>query len=122
MVSLSLGTTPLANDSIVVITDIGDGKSGGSPLICATIFTPCCSTPPNRHGDWYYPNGTLVRNSAAGEDFYRGRGDDGTVHLNRRNNALSPLGTYYCELPLTNASDLQRLSVTSKLIVYTYLL
>ena len=95
----------------MVITDIGDGTDGSSPLICTTTFSPCCSTPPNRHGEWYYPDGTKVPNSAAGQDFYRGRTDDGTVRLNRRNNAMSPLGTYYCEIPLTSPSDLQRLSV-----------
>ena len=119
MVSLSLGITPLANNSVVVITDIGDAADGTPPLICNTTFTPCCSTAANRHGDWYYPSGDSVPNSAAGQDFYRGRGNDGTVRLNRRNNALSPLGTYYCEIPLTSPSDLQRLSVTSKLIVCT---
>ena len=119
MFSFSLGATPLANNSFVVITDIGDAADGTSPLICTTTFRPCCATPPNRHGEWYYPSGDSVRYSAAGQDFYRGRGDDGTVCLNRRNNALSPLGTYYCELPLTSASDLQRLSVTGKLIVCT---
>ena len=104
----------------MVITDIGDaGDTSSSPLICTTTFSPCCSTPPNRHGFWYYPDGTKVPNSAANQDFHRGRGDDGTVRLNRRNNALFPLGTYYCELPLTSRDDLQRLSVTSKLIVCT---
>ena len=122
MFSLSLGATPLANNSVVIITDIGDGADGTSPLICTTTFTPCCATNPNRHGFWYYPNNTRVPNSAAREDFYRGRGDNGTVRLNRRNNAMSPLGTFYCELPLTSPSDLQRLSVTSKLIVCTCLL
>ena len=106
----------------MVITDIGEGYYGVSSLICATIFSPCCSTLPNRHGEWYYPSGTLVPNSATGQDFYRRRGDDGTVRLNRRNNATSPLGTYYCELPLTSASDLQILSITSKLIVCACLL
>ena len=57
--------------------------------------------------------------SATGWDFYRGRGDDGTVRLNRRNNAMSPLGTYYCEIPLDSPTNLGRLSVTSKLIVCT---
>ena len=110
-VTLSLGAIPLTNNSFVVITDIGDFRNGTSPLICTTTFRPCCSALPNRYGKWFYPDGTLVPNSAAGQDFYRGRGDDGTIRLNRRNSALSPLGTYYCELPLTSPSDLQRLSV-----------
>ena len=107
----------------MVITDIGDaGDNSTSPLICTTTFSPCCSTAGNRHGEWYYPDGTMVPNSAAGQDFYRGRGEDGTVRLHRRNNAMSPLGTYYCELPLISPSVLGRLSVTSKLIVCTCLL
>ena len=111
-VSLSLGATPLANNSVVVISDIVNGYYGGtSPLICTTTFSPCCSTPPNRHGKWYYPNGTVVPNAATGWNFFRGRGDDGTVRLHRRNNAMSPLGIFSCELPLTSPSDLQRLSV-----------
>ena len=125
MISLSLGTTPLTNNSVVVITDIGDGADGTSPLICTTTFTPCCSTSPNRHGEWYYPGGTMVPNNNAGQGFYRGRGDDGTVRLNRRNTITSPLGTFYCELPLDSPSNLERLNVTRKLLIillYTCLL
>ena len=116
-VSLSLGTTTLTNNSVVVITDIGDARGDStSPLICTTTFSPCCATLPNRYGEWYYPDGTKVPNSDAGQGFYRGRGDDGTVRLNRRNNALSPpLGTFYCELPLDSPSNLQRLSVRGEL-------
>ena len=101
----------------MVITDIGAGADGTSPLICTTTFRPCCSTLPNRHGEWYYPDGTKVPNRAAGQDFYRGRTDEGTVCLNRRNNATSPLGTYYCELPLDSFTTLGRLSVTRKLLI-----
>ena len=38
-------------------------------------------------------------NSAAGEDFYRSRGDEQSIHLNRRNNAQFPTGSFCCELP-----------------------
>ena len=113
IVSLSLGNTPLTNNSLVVITDIGDILQG-SALICSTTFRPCCSSVSNRHGDWYYPNGTAIPNSAAGQNFYRGRDDDGTVLLSRRNNALSPLGTYYCEIPVDSPSNLQTLTVRGK--------
>ena len=116
MVSLSLGATLLTNNSVVVITDIGDAADGSSPLICTTTFTPCCSTRPNRHGEWYYPNGDSVPNSAAGQDFYRSRGDVGTVRLNRRNTITSPLGTFYCELPLDSPTNLERLNVRGELL------
>ena len=113
-ITLSLGNMTLANNSLVVITDIGDNAQGGSPLVCTTTFRPCCGSASNRHGEWYYPNGSMVPNNAAGEDFYRGRSDDGVVRLSRRNNTMSPLGTYYCEIPLTSPTDLQILTVTGK--------
>ena len=52
-----------------------------------------------RFGQWYYPDGSMVPINAAGEDFYRGRGDNQAIHLNRRNNAQSPTGSFCCELP-----------------------
>ena len=97
--TLGLGATPLNNNSVVDINDIGERYGDGSQLVCTTTFRPCCSTPPDRHGEWYYPNGTVVPSSDTGWDFYRGRGDDGTVHLNRKSNATIPLGDFYCEIP-----------------------
>ena len=98
--TLTLGTTPLTNNSVVVITDIGD-VADGSPLICTTTFTPCCKD--GKQGEWYYPDGTVVPDSTANEDFFRNRGDDGEVRLNRiRNNAISPTGIFHCELPGPN--------------------
>ena len=83
------------------ITDIGDGRSGGSPLTCATTFRSCCKD--GKQGEWYYPDGTMVPDSKANEDFFRNRGDDGEVRLNRiRNNAMSPTGIFHCELPGPN--------------------
>ena len=38
-------------------------------------------------------------NNAAGYSFYRGRGDDQTTWLSRRNNSQSPTGLFCCELP-----------------------
>lgn len=99
-----------------MITDIGDGQvdDGGVPLICATEFTPCCRTIPNRHGQWYYPNGTAVPIFIANYYFYRDRCDFcavnntlGGARLNRRNNGmtLTPsymTGIYSCVIPDAN--------------------
>ena len=110
--TLSLGTKPLANNSVVVITDIEDGRSGGSPLICATTFTPCCKV--GKQGEWYYPDGTVVPDSTANEDFFRSRNDDGELRLNRiRNNAMTPTGIFHCELPVSD-------NVTQTLYVGVY--
>ena len=98
--TLSLGTTLLTNNSVVDITDIGDGKSGGSRLICTTTFRPCCKD--GQQGEWYYPDGAMVPGSSADEDFHRSRSNNGEVRLNRRNNAMTPTGIFHCELPGPN--------------------
>ena len=78
------------------ITDIGEYTYYES-LICQTDKRPCCRS--NRVGEWHYPNGTRVPIEGTGSDMYRNRDDDGQVRLNRRNNAIYPLGTYTCIVP-----------------------
>ena len=50
-------------------------------------------------GQWYYPDGLMVPNDAAGQDFYRTRGNNQTIYLNRKNDAQTPTGSFCCELP-----------------------
>ena len=85
------------NNSVLSLNDIGD-ISTGSAIFCTTNRSPCCSHPV-RVGQWYYPDGSMVPNNVAGKDFYRGRGDDQTIHLSRRNNTQTPTGSFCCELP-----------------------
>ena len=91
-----LGDRTYLNNTIVLITDIGEGDNA---LLCMTDSPDCCK-PPNgntRQGEFYYPD-----NSAVGYSFtnslYRNRGPQ-VVRLNRRNNALSPTGVYRCQIP-----------------------
>ena len=87
---------PVQNNSVVTTEEIGESEKA---LICATNLRPCCNSLPNRQGEWYYPNGSLVPPKNAGHDFYRSRGDDGTVRLNRKNDILSPMAIFYCVIP-----------------------
>ena len=82
------------NDTIDIL-DIGENNAA---LICQTDLRPCCRTG-FRAGEWYYPNGTRVPTEGMKKCFYRNRGDDGTVRLNRRYYADYPTGTYRCEIP-----------------------
>ena len=56
-------------------------------------------------GEWYYPDGRVVPNQAAGEDFYRVRNAPQVVRLARRLSfvtpALEPTGSYCCVVPTT---------------------
>ena len=97
-VQLIFRGVPFPNNSVLSLNNIGD-TSTGSAILCTTNRSPCCSTTLNRFGEWYYPDGSVVPNNGAGEEFFRGRGDNQTIYLNRRNNAQSPSGSFCCELP-----------------------
>ena len=95
----------------VLITGIGAAEpiNPGSSLVCNTsdVNTNCCARRNNPNGDplgnWYFPNGTIVPRLGASPsgDFTR-TGFTLEVRLNRRNNAMTPLGTYTCVVPDMN--------------------
>ncbi len=79
------------NNSIVSIREIGVGNNA---LLCVTDNQNCCK---NSGGEFYYPDKSRVNARAFGESFYRNRHSQ-VVRLNRRNDAVSPLGTYRCDI------------------------
>ena len=108
-----------SNNIQLFIGDIGE-FSTGSAILCTTNRSPCCSTPPNRFGEWHYPNGSMVPNNAAGEDFYRSRGNNQTIYLNRRNNARSPGGSFCCVIPDSNGMIHRHCVSVGKLIIFVF--
>ena len=103
-VRLTFDGNLLPNNTVIRINDITDSNNNGLALLCITNKQPCCSSPPNRFGEWYYPNGTQFMNQASGYGLYRGRGDNQSVRLNRQTAALDtiPGGIYHCEVPDKN--------------------
>ena len=83
----------LSNNSAVYISDIGE--SPNTRLQCTTDRMPCCATSPNDAGEWFFPG----NGGSTTATFYRNRGDDGTVNLNRVSGAMSPTGKYCCVVP-----------------------
>ena len=47
----------LSNNSVAPLLDVGEDENG---LFCKTDREECCGTPPNRFGEFYYPNGVQV--------------------------------------------------------------
>ena len=96
-----------ANNSAIQITEIGETNTAMPPppnsnngLQCITDRIPCCASVFNRFGQWYFPDGTLVPTQGEATTFYRNRGDDGTVNLNRLNtNVMMPTGLFCCVVP-----------------------
>ena len=104
------------NNSFVAINDIGEGDNA---LLCVTDKSDCCK-PPNGdtvQGEFYYPNNNLVNNQASGDSLYRNRGPQ-VIHLNRRNDVLSPTGRYRCEIP-DNSGRIQNIYINVTGIDYT---
>lgn len=83
------------NNSIISLIDVGENEQA---LLCKTNRVICCGTPPNRSGQFYYPNGIQVPISKHLHSFYRNRGAQ-VVRLNRRAGVTSPIGKYRCEIP-----------------------
>ena len=93
-----LGGQPLANNSVIALTDVGEL---GNALLCRTNLTSCCGTVPNRFGQFYYPSGVAVPINRERQGFYRNRGNQ-EIRLHRRSGINSPTGKYRCEIPDSN--------------------
>ena len=83
------------NNSAISLQEIGEGERA---LICKTNKQDCCGTPPNRFGEFHYPNGDQVPIRNRQDKLYRQRGDR-EIYLNRRVDTTSPSGTYSCVIP-----------------------
>ena len=101
---LSLKGMVYANNSAIQITEIGETNTiSNTGLQCITDRMPCCAAAGARAGEWNFPNGTTVPTQGVATTFYRTRGDDGTVNLNRLNtNVMMPTGLFCCEVPDTS--------------------
>ena len=106
------GVVHLPGDT-VLITDIGlstlvgdDRSDPGSSLVCITtnVNTNCCRGKDGGNvGEWFFPDGNMVpRNSDRPDGDFTRSGFTHQVRLNRRNNAMTPLGTYTCVVPDMN--------------------
>ncbi len=96
-----------SDSRVISVQDIGELRTQVSSntnevLACRTDRRPCCSTKPNRLGDWTYDNGTIIGNRAnsGGIDYFRSRDDSQMVYLSLRSSATNPpTGEFCCEIP-----------------------
>lgn len=90
----------------MLISDIGESVNNEA-LQCVTDAIQCCARA--RVGEWYFPSGARVPIRMQALTFYRNRGDDGTVNLNRLGNTdretTSPTGLYCCSIPSASGID-----------------
>ena len=94
-VYLELNGNVYPNNSVISLSEVGEN---GDALLCKTDLVTCCAIPPNRFGEFYYPDGETVLIQNAGHGFYRNRGAQ-EVRLNRREGVTSPTGRFHCAVP-----------------------
>ena len=98
-VYLVLRGVHITNNSNINIRNIGlSSDSANGALQCITDNLRCCNRDPQL-GEWYLPNGALVQGTASTTAFYRNRGANGEVSLNRPSGVESPTGLFCCEIP-----------------------
>ena len=99
------------NNSVILITEIEEtNATSNNGLQCITDRMPCCAAGGARAGEWFFPDGSLVpvigRGQHRATTFYRSRGDDGTVNLNRLNSdVMMPTGRFCCVVPDDSSTD-----------------
>lgn len=96
-----------SNNSEIALCIIGEGKNA---LSCKTDFKSCCGSPPNRFGEFFYPNGVRISIRSRGYGFYRDRGKQ-EIRLNKRERVTTPTGRFRCDIP-DEEGNLQSIYIT----------
>ena len=107
---VSFDNMNLPNHGYVDFSLVGDAEDGSDSVQCHTDLTSCCTSGIANSADrpdWYFPDGFQVGFEADDDDIYQRRGAQ-RHDLRRRNNALSPSGIYYCEIPIDDGDDFMR--------------
>ena len=107
------------NNSVIAITEIEQtNTTSNKGLQCVTDRRPCCAIGV-RAGQWFFPdNGGMVPNQGSATTFYRNRGDDGTVNLNRLNSdVMMPTGMFCCVVPDATGVNMSTCAIISKSLI-----
>ena len=86
-----LNGTFFSNNSIVLLSDIGEGSNA---LFCLTDRTQCCTTP--GRGQWIFPNNSDILFRSI--KIYRIRSFSSLI-LNRESDVVGPTGIFTCQIP-----------------------
>ncbi len=105
-------------NSVIDAGMVGEGFeepqiTNGGALECHTDDNTCCrgiDDTPNGvgRGEWYYPNGNVVRPPSSSDSIYRKR-DHMVIRLNINEQVSPPTGVYRCVIPGAGGVTITRL-------------
>ena len=104
-VYLALRGVHITNNSKIDIRSIGQTSDNPSGALQCITDNPYCCSQDLRLGEWYQPNETLVQGTTSTTAFYRTRGDNREVSLNRPSDIESPSGQFCCVVPDATNTD-----------------
>ena len=101
-VSFSVAGQALANHSYVDLSTVGSDGDNSDSVVCHTDLTTCCSGSQGpHHGNWSFPNGTILPFVGNTVPIGLGRGAQIAV-IRRTSGVTGPTGIYRCRIA-TNA-------------------
>ena len=85
----------MADHSYVDLSTVGSAGDNSDSVVCHTDLGTCCSNSQGpHHGDWCFPNGTILPFTAPTVPIGLGRTDQ--IAIIRRTTATGPTGIYCC--------------------------
>ena len=106
----------LVNHSYVDLSTVGNAGDNSDSVVCHTDLSTCCTGP--HHGNWYFPNGTLL--PFTGRSVPIGLGRTAQIAVIRRTTATGPTGIYRCGIPTEAVHDNNDISVRGTVYVGLY--
>ena len=119
---VSFNGQTLANHSYVNLSLVGNDANGSNSVQCHTDLSTCCSGAQGPHrGDWYFPDGTQLPFSGAGNINYELRlAQSVNVGVGNKNTLTSGI-IYRCDIPTVAVHDDTDISIRDTVYVGLYL-
>ena len=132
---ISVGGEPAIDNNSYVENYSTFTRSSGSPgggyvdyktFRCQTNLRTCCGHDYSHHGDWYFPNGTVIESDYGDARSYQGeqavylRQDYSSDYYYTSSSTSPPSGIYCCRIPTEDMHNDRDISVRDTVCVGLY--
>ena len=118
-VSFGLTGQTLANHSYVDLSTVGSDIDNSDSVVCHTDLSTCCTSGQgSHHGDWSFPDGSVL--PFADRSVPIGLARTAQIAVIRRTTATGPTGIYRCRIATGAVHDNTDISVGETVYVGLY--